>query len=50
MKSTNISKPQTDKNAHLQDKKLQEIEAWIRVMNYRLLLQHTHSDEYYKRN
>lgn len=36
--------------AHALNKEFQEFEIWIKNMNYKLFLEHTHSNEYYKRN
>ena len=50
MKNENTTNPQAYTCTHVLNKKLQEFETWIKIMNYGLLLEHTHSDEYYKRN
>ena len=49
MKTENITNPQAYTCTHVLNKKLQEFDTWMKNMNYRLLLEHTHSDEYYKR-
>lgn len=35
---------------HTLNREFQEFEIWIKNMNYKLFLEHTHSNEYYKRN
>ncbi|HHT9136331.1 MAG TPA: hypothetical protein ACFYEK_03710 [Candidatus Wunengus sp. YC60] len=50
MKNENTMNPQAYTCTNVLNKKLQEFETWIKTMNYRLLLEHTHSNEYYKRN
>lgn len=34
---------------HTLSREFQEFEIWIKNMNYKLFLEHTHSSEYYKR-
>ena len=50
MKTEYITNSQTYTCVQALDKKLQELEIRINNMNYILLLEYTHSNEYYKRN
>jgi len=48
MKNINVINQQTSTYIHNLNKELQELETWIKYMNYKLFLEHTHSNEYYK--
>ncbi|GAN34646.1 MAG: hypothetical protein DYG83_17180 [Candidatus Brocadia sp. AMX2] len=48
MKSITVTKHQTHIYVHSLDKEFQEFEIWIKYTNYKLFLEHTHSNEYYK--
>ena len=50
MKTENFTNPQAYTCTHVLNKKLQEFETWIKNMNYRLLLEHTHSDDIINEN
>lgn len=47
MKNGNVMNQQTNAHSHNLDKELHEFETRIKYMNYKLFLEHTHSDEYY---
>lgn len=50
MKNIPIPNQVTSTFIHELDKEMQEFETWIKNMNYKLFLEHTHSNEYYKQN
>ncbi len=50
MKNTPIPNQVRGAFIHELDKEIQEFETWIKNMNYKLFLEHAHSNEYYKQN
>lgn len=50
MKTENDAKPQTYTCTQVLDKEREELEIRIKNMNYLLLLEYSHSNEYYERN
>lgn len=49
MKNANATEQQTSAYINDLNKEFREFEMWMKYMNYKLFLEHAHSNEYYKR-
>ncbi len=47
MKDVNATEQQTSACLYDLNKELQEFETWMKYMNYKLFLEHAHSNDYY---